>query len=186
MSEPVLSKMFPKLHPHNLVQLKALQADSRINEIWFHADGNMFIDKKMTDGKIKTAKQHSDDRKTFHNECAANNGAKFRTRFGKNDPIPADLKEMEALLVNSYQGEEATDGQEPETRDNSFTFDAPVVKPVKTELEETHVAQPTEPQAPFEPAPVIDAKIPKKGKQLAADLAAATGTGAPDPDAPVV
>lgn len=169
--------MFPKLHPHNLVQLKALLAHPKVNEVWFHGDGNMFVDKMMTDGKVKTAKQHSDDRKIFHNECAANNGAKFRVKFLKTDPIPANLKILEDMLVDNYQDEEAADGQEAETRENSFVFDAPVEEEKKEEYEELVPVAGIAPQG---------AKIQKgKAKQLAADLAAATGEGI-DPNAPVV
>jgi hypothetical protein len=117
------SNMFPKLHPVNLKQLAAMLKHPKVKEAWFHANGNIYVDVKRRDGSIIPAKQSSDDAKLYVNDSASTRPAKYRVKFEKGDPIPANLKELEDMFVRAFQEEEAEAAAETyNADDNNFVF----------------------------------------------------------------
>lgn len=145
------SKMFPSLHPVNLKQLAAVMKHPKVKEAWFHGNGNIYVDTKRADGSIIPAKESSDNAKIYINDSVKTRSAKFRKKFEKGDPIPATLKDLENMLVENYQLEEAEEQAEVySAEDNNFTF-----------------AVEDEPEQPV-PAGVPDnMKAPKKGGKAA-------------------
>lgn len=125
--------MFTKLHPINLKQLASALRHPKFKEgIWFHGDGNMY-----------TSQKESDDRATFYNQHPANIGAEFRKHFVKTDAIPADLEEMEAVLIAAHNEETAQRNLEATTTTlaPSLVFGADEVE--RKEKKETSISEDT-------------------------------------------
>lgn len=155
--EYIKSLQFPQLHTKNLDQLRSAvfhfvgktdNAGVEIKGIYLHGDGNMYTHKSM-----------SDDRKIFHNDHPANEGASYRAYFTKSDAIPRDLAELEKMLQKAKMLEDqqaAVEATKKTSNDLSFPMiEAPKVEPA--------VATPPPPPPP-PPLPADDkqAKAPDK------------------------
>lgn len=149
------SLMFPQLHPKNLAQLKSAVSyfigktdsqDKEIRGVWFHGDGNMYTEKRM-----------SDDRKDFHNDHVMNEPAKYRKLFTKSDAIPATLADMEKVLQTAKLKEDSdtrVEATKKTSNDNAF----PMLSDDEPALSQQAPPPPPPPIKQVEaPAPVAEA-----------------------------
>jgi len=101
-----ITDLFPYLHENNLRELKTAQKQVRkglkvdgkvVDGFYFHGDGNIYFRKSDSDDRIQYRNTEA--------EHAATQGAAYRAYFDDETPIPADLKDLENLLVRAQQAE---------------------------------------------------------------------------------
>lgn len=178
----ILSDMFPKLHPYNLIQLAS--AIRFFGEVWIHGDGNMYPKKK-----------DSDDRSIFYNQHPVNDAAKYRKLYTRVSQIPEDLEDLEDDLIQARRAEDAAANNDVTRQSgNPLAFDVPPPS-------STAAQSPVGSAAPFQavkaavtdfapppppPPPIIEAPVAEAPAVVpVSDAPAAAPVAAPAVEAPV-
>lgn len=110
--------MFKQLHPECLNQLRAL-LNQTTEPVYFHADGNMYIDKGASDTRQKFTNYNADGP-----NHPANVGARYRVKFTSPGQVPTDLDSMEKMFLEQRQKEDTAAITTAERKGN-FVFSVP-------------------------------------------------------------